>query len=96
MLSYNTKIEGIKLKSVMVGDEAAQLKSVLELSYPIKDGIIHNWDDMEIIWDYAFNEKMKIDPEESSIFMTEPLFNTKKQRETTCEILFEKLRVSKV
>ena len=50
----------------MVGDEAAPLRSMLELNHPIEEGIkislkwlinqgiVKDWDDMERIWEYGF------------------------------------------
>eukprot|EP00330_Aristerostoma_sp_ATCC50986_P000497 CAMPEP_0114580486 /NCGR_PEP_ID=MMETSP0125-20121206/4761_1 /TAXON_ID=485358 ORGANISM="Aristerostoma sp., Strain ATCC 50986" /NCGR_SAMPLE_ID=MMETSP0125 /ASSEMBLY_ACC=CAM_ASM_000245 /LENGTH=301 /DNA_ID=CAMNT_0001772075 /DNA_START=47 /DNA_END=952 /DNA_ORIENTATION=+ len=96
MLRYDEKIEGIELKSIMVGDEAAPYRSMLELSHPIDEGVVKDWDDMEIIWDYAFNKKMKINPEESRVLMTEAALNPIKNREKTCEILFEKFGISQI
>ena len=45
----------------MVGDEASQLRSMLEVSYPMENGIVRNWEDMKHVWDYTFNEKLNID-----------------------------------
>ena len=38
----------------MVGDEAAPLRSYLELSHPVEEGIVNNWDDMCLVWDHGF------------------------------------------
>lgn len=35
---------------------------MLEVNYPMDNGIVRNWEDMEHVWDYTFNEKLKIDP----------------------------------
>lgn len=40
----------------MVGDEAAPLRSYLELSHPVDEGIVNNWDDMCLIWEHGFNK----------------------------------------
>lgn len=45
----------------MVGDEASQLRSMLEVNYPMENGIVRNWDDMKHVWDYTFNEKLQVD-----------------------------------
>jgi actin-related protein len=34
----------------MVGDEAAALRRALEISYPLENGVIRNWEDMEHVW----------------------------------------------
>ena len=46
----------------MVGDEASQLRSMLEVKYPMENGIVRSWEDMKHIWDYTFKEKLKVDP----------------------------------
>lgn len=40
----------------MVGDEAAPLRSYLELSHPVDEGIVSNWDDMCLIWEHGFKK----------------------------------------
>ena len=44
------KIGGIELKDVHVGDEASELRAMLEVNYPMDNGIVRNWDDMRIVW----------------------------------------------
>jgi len=39
----------------MFGSEAAKVRQALEISYPVENGIIRNWADMELLWDYTFN-----------------------------------------
>jgi actin-related protein 2 len=39
----------------MVGDEAAALRHGLEVTYPVDNGVIRNWDDMELLWNYTFS-----------------------------------------
>lgn len=42
----------------MLGDEANPLRSFLEISYPIREGIVESWDDLTALWDYTFHTKM--------------------------------------
>lgn len=52
----------------MVGDEASQLRSMLECSYPMDNGIVRNWDDMMHVWDYTFGEtKLNVNPKECKV-----------------------------
>lgn len=51
----------------MVGDEASQLRSMLEVNYPMENGIVRNWDDMKHVWDYTFSEKLKVDTKECKV-----------------------------
>ncbi len=51
----------------MVGDEASKLRSMLEVNYPMENGIVRNWDDMKHVWDYTFNEKLQIDTKTAKV-----------------------------
>lgn len=80
---------GIQVKDIMVGDEAAALRSSLQMSYPMENGIVRNWEDMKHLWDYTFFEKLKVDPKECKIMLTEPPMNPKVNRERMAEVMFE-------
>lgn len=82
-------VQGIEVKDLMVGDEACQLRSMLEVNAPMDNGIIRNWDDMMHVWDYTFFEKMKIDPKSSKVLLTEPPLNPSRNREKMIEVMFE-------
>ena len=66
------KIGNMQLREIMVGDEASRLRDILHITSPLDNGVIRNWDDMIHIWDYTFNEKLKINPCECKILLTEP------------------------
>lgn len=81
----------VKMKDLMVGEEASQLRSMLELSYPMENGIVRNWEEMCHIWDYTFGEtKLNLDPTECKVLLTEPPMNPNKNREKLIEVMFEK------
>lgn len=83
--------KNIHLKNIMCGDEAAAARSSLQITYPVENGIVKNWDDMEKIWDYTFEEKLNIDPSDGmKIMLTEPPLNPVKNREKLIETMFEK------
>lgn len=87
------KIGDIEIKDLMVGDEASALRSMLEINYPMENGIVRNWDDMCHVWDYTFGpEKMNIDPRECKVLLTEPPMNPIKNREKMIEMIFEKYK----
>ena len=60
----------------MVGDEASQLRSMLEVNYPMENGIVRNWEDMTHVWDYTFKEKLKVDPKECKVSGGHSIRNT--------------------
>mmetsp|Transcript_5184 Transcript_5184/g.466 ORF Transcript_5184/g.466 Transcript_5184/m.466 type:complete len:80 (-) Transcript_5184:765-1004(-) len=79
----------------MIGDEAAPYRAMLELNHPVYEGIVKDWDDMSLIWGYSF-DKMKVKPEESTIFMTEAVMNPLKNRVKMAEILFEEYNFNRM
>lgn len=91
MLRSSAKVGDIEIKDLMVGDEASQLRSMLECSYPMDNGIVRNWDDMMHVWDYTFGEtKLNVDPKGCKVLLTEPPLNPSKNREKMVEVMFEK------
>lgn len=85
------RIDDIEVKDLMVGDEASKLRSMLEVSYPMDNGMVRNWEDMMHVWDYTFGpEKLNLEPENCKILLTEPPMNPTRNREKMIEVMFEK------
>jgi len=74
----------------MCGDEAATARSMLQITYPMENGIVKRWDDMQHLWDFTFAEKLQVDPTGRKILLTEPPMNPLKNREQMCEVMFER------
>ena len=71
----------------MIGDDASKLRSMLEVNYPMENGIVRNWEDMLLLYDHTFGqEKMKIDTKNTRILLTEPPMNPTKNRERMIEV----------
>ena len=73
----------------MCGDEAAAARTMLQITYPMENGIVKRWDDMQHLWDYTFYEKLKINPQGQKILLTEPPMNPLKNREQMAQVMFE-------
>ena len=60
----------------------------LNITYPIENGVITRWDDMEELWKYTFEKKMgikldnrgRIEPGNMRIMLTEAPLNPKDNR----------------
>ncbi len=64
---------------------------MLELKYPIEEGIVKNWEDMEKLWNYAFTKKLGIkDFSSSRMMLTEAALNPIESRKKLAEVMFEK------
>jgi actin-related protein 2 len=64
---------------------------MLEVNYPMENGMVRNWEDMLHVWDYTFGpEKLNINPSECKILLTEPPMNPTRNREKMIEVMFEK------
>lgn len=50
----------VELKDIMCGDEAASVRQSLDIKYPVENGIVRNWEDMEHLWNYTFYEKLQV------------------------------------
>jgi len=76
-----------------VGDEAMDKRGVLELEYPIEDGIVTNWDAMEKIWHHTFYNELRIAPEEHPVLLSESPLNPRADREKMTLIMFNTFNV---
>ncbi|KAL5111908.1 Eukaryotic peptide chain release factor subunit 1 [Taenia crassiceps] len=85
-----TGVGNVEVKDLMIGDEASELRSMLELSYPMENGIVKNWEDMQHLYDYTFGpSKLNIDTHHSKILLTEPPYNPKQNRLKMMELMFD-------
>jgi actin len=84
---------GVESKSEYIGDEAQKMRGVLKLSYPIESGIVTDWSQMEKIWEYCFNNELRIDAGEYNVFLTEAPMNPKANREKMTQLMFETFQV---
>ncbi|KAJ5075948.1 actin-10-related [Anaeramoeba ignava] len=84
---------GRNQKSFYIGDEAQSKMESLKIEYPIQNGVMKNWDDMEKIWNHIFENELKVDPKNNDILITEVPSNARYNREKTAQIMFEKFNV---
>ncbi|XP_076442211.1 actin-related protein 2-A-like [Babylonia areolata] len=97
VIRSSAKIGNIELKDLMVGDEASQLRSMLEVNYPMDNGIVRNWEDMIHVYDHTFGkERLNVETHNSRILLTEPPMNPMKNREKMVEVMFEKYQFHSV
>jgi actin-related protein 3 len=79
-----------------IGDEAinkTKESNTHKLIYPVKNGIVENWDLMEKFWHKCIYNYLKCDPQMHYFALTESSMNTPKNRENMGEIFFETFNV---
>ncbi|KAM4713457.1 uncharacterized protein FYW61_020455 [Anableps anableps] len=89
---YEEIMNGTLERDLYIGHDAQHMRGVLALKHPIKNGIICNWDDMEKIWHYTF-QQLSVDPEEHPVLLTEAAMNPLESRQRMVEIMFERFGV---
>lgn len=57
---------------VFIGQRAQELRGLLKIKYPLEHGIVTDWDDMERIWQYVYQEELKTMSEEVCVFRNSP------------------------
>ncbi|KAK6928557.1 hypothetical protein RJ641_007148 [Dillenia turbinata] len=60
MLWYEESLTEQHIKDIVVGEACADLRHQLDISYPVNNGIVENWDDMGHVWDHAFFNELKV------------------------------------
>ena len=70
-----------------VGEEAQSRRGILSLSYPVEQGIITNWDDMEKIWHHTFFNELRVDPAENHVLLTQAPLSPKINSEKMAQVI---------
>uniref|UniRef100_A0A0B7B8M4 Actin, cytoplasmic n=1 Tax=Arion vulgaris TaxID=1028688 RepID=A0A0B7B8M4_9EUPU len=81
------------VKRNCIGQDALDEGDALTLKYPIERGVITDWENMEILWDYIYQKKLTALPTDHPVLVTDTPNNPKENREKMAEILFEKFNV---
>lgn len=90
ILRAEERLGSSQLKDIMIGDEAADNRSFLQMTHPMEHGIVKNWEDMQHLWDYTFYDKLKVDTRGRKVLLTEPPMNPKANRQRMAEVMFER------
>lgn len=83
---------GVEDLDFFIGDEALGATNYA-VKYPIRHGIVEDWDLMERFWEQCIFKYLRAEPEDHHFLLTEPPLNTPENREYTAEIMFESFGV---
>ncbi|KAM3827933.1 actin, cytoplasmic type 5-like [Vipera latastei] len=87
-------VEDASRKAYYVGSDAQSRRDILTLKYPIENGYISNWDDMEKIWHHVFYNELQVAPEDRPVLLSECPLNIRSHREKMTQIMFESFNTS--
>ncbi|ODM94167.1 Actin, cytoplasmic 1 [Orchesella cincta] len=79
-----------KANSSFIGNDLISNDASLKLKYPMENGVVVNWDDMESVWAHVLQNELKVKPEEFAMLLTEAPLNAHENRRKLGEIFFEK------
>ena len=100
--TYEKIIDGKIIKDenkTYISSSCDQFLDNLKLYYPIKNGSFSNKDDIKLIFDFIYKQLDINTPEEVNshkILITEPLFNSPKNKKKITEYLFENLGIPSI
>ncbi|KAH7315977.1 hypothetical protein KP509_21G072600 [Ceratopteris richardii] len=89
ILRFEGSISEQKLDDIVVGEACAKFGHQLEVSHPICNGIVQDWEDMTHVWDHMIHHVLKIEPSECKILLSDPPLNPLSNREKLIEVMFE-------
>lgn len=67
---------------VYIGNEAKQHQSLVDLSCPIRSGVVKNWEDMERVWSHVFKH-LKADEQEGQVLTPSNRQQQKRKRRSS-------------
>jgi len=76
-----------------IGYDAIKNKDNYNLIYPLKSGLITDWEAMEKFWHRSIYQHLRCEPDEHVFVLTEPPMNPPENREQIAEIMFETFNV---
>lgn len=98
-ISTNTKPvdKGLEDLDFYIGFEAIERATAggsYQINYPMKHGLIDNWNNMERFWEQCMFKYLRCEPEDHYVLLTEPPLNPPENREYTAEVMFETFNVA--
>ncbi|XP_027145238.1 actin-related protein 3-A-like [Larimichthys crocea] len=85
-------VRGVDDLDFYIGDEAVD-KPNYATKWPIRHGMVEDWDLMEKFMEQIIFKYLRAEPEDHSFLMTEPPLNTPENREYLAEIMFETFNI---
>ena len=75
------------------GNFLAKISPFYDLSYPVRSGMVEDWEMMTEVWSHCYSIKPELDSSEHPVLVTEVAKNPKGSREAALQIFFEEFDV---
>ncbi|CAK7896109.1 actin-related protein 7 [[Candida] anglica] len=95
-LVYSSNYSVDSNNKVVIGDDEIDKHPENEIMTLLDNGLVYNWDNVIHNWQYAYDNldsSSPIDPKEYPLMLTEPSWNTKKNKLISTQMAFETLEV---
>ncbi|KAM3855839.1 actin-like protein 9 [Vipera latastei] len=86
---------GSDIPDTFIGEQA-RLEPDIDIIFPLRHGIITDWEAAETLWWHIFQHELKIAPEDHALLMSDPPLSPTTNREKLVEVVFESLSFPKV
>ena len=88
---FQEMMNGVDVKEFYLGDDVKLMRKELNVTYPVIDGYVKDWDIMEKMLNFVILEGLKSSPEDHPILFTESPFNSDENRLSLWEVMFQGL-----
>jgi actin-related protein len=76
-----------------VGYAAQEKRGMLQCNYPIRSGLVTNWNDVERLWSHIIFRELRVIPEDHCFVLTQPANAPQDQKEKILELAMETFNV---
>lgn len=94
--SSSENMWGMSYGGCPVGDRAQAHRGIYSINYPMKHGVVQDWDAQESVWNHAIYNELRREPDKHPMFMTTHINAPRKQKEKTMQLMFETFSVPSI
>lgn len=87
------QMTGTEGKDEFIGNDVLPKRGICNLTYPVENGVVNDWDDMTKVWKHCYYNELRVEPCEQPVHLTEAPKNPITNREQMMQIFFEQFQV---
>lgn len=90
---HKGSIIGQQSQESYVGNDAFDKIGILNIDYPVRSGFVMNWNELIQIFNYIYENELKVNSNEHPVLLTDSIKSDKRQREKSLQVFFEQFQV---